>query len=363
MAHQYFEDFNYSLANEDTWVELKSAPENCDSIFAVCGSGSRSVPLLALNAKELHVTDLSINQLRLFQLRLAAIKSLDYEEYLFFLGYQKKWKDQDPLKTRLEFFNRMSLNSEEKFYWEERKVLWMPNGVIYLGKWEKHFMMLGRLFQKITFSNLDPIFAAKSLEEQKPLVKKYWARNAFKFYTQIVLNAYVSNKLLYKGFYAGSDELRTSSLTPAELIFQEFNHVFDHTWARSNYFLQLIFLNEVRYPEAFPAEATKEIFNKVKMSQTKVIYHQKNLLQLAKEQAHDFYSLSDTFSYLTDTEAQEFFRDLPILKSGSKVFIRSFMRNPRVKFDGPWKTLEQEIEWAKKTDSTRMYEFKILQKL
>ena len=360
MSHEYFDDFNYSLANEDTWVELNLARPNLESIFAVCGSGSRSVPLLSLNPKELHVTDLSMNQLRLFQLRLAAIKSLDYEEYLFFLGYLKTLEKTNTSQERVHLFERLQLSNEEKKYWEIRKDLWSPYGFIYLGRWEKHFMMLGRVFQQLSFSDLKPIFAAHNLAEQKELVKKHWPKNLFKLYTKLVLNSYVSNKLLYKGAYAGSDERRTSSSTPAELIFNEFNDLFHTTWVKSNYFLQLIFLNEIHFKEAFPAEATEEIFHKVKKSETKVFYHQKNLLDLSKEKAHNFYSLSDTFSYLTNDQAQDFFKHLPTLESQTKIVIRSFMREPTFQVDSNWAVLEDEMKKAKLLDCTRMYDFKIL---
>jgi S-adenosylmethionine:diacylglycerol 3-amino-3-carboxypropyl transferase len=360
MSHEYFNDFNYSLANEDTWVELNLAKPNLESIFAVCGSGSRSVPLLSLNPKELHVTDLSLNQLRLFQLRLAAIKNLDYEEYLFFLGYLKSLEKTNSSVERIRLFERLQLSSLEKEYWRQRQDIWSPNGFIYLGRWEKHFMMLGRVFQQLSFSDLKPIFAANSLAEQKELVKKHWPKSLFKLYTKLVLNSYVSNKLLYKGAYAGSDKRRTSSMTPSELIFHEFNDLFENTWVRSNYFLQLIFLNEIHFAEAYPAEANKDIFNKVKMSQTKVFYHEKNLLDLAKEKPHNFYSLSDTFSYLSNEQAQGFFKNLPNLDSQTKIVIRSFMREPTFQVDSNWAVLEDEMKKAKALDCTRMYDFKIL---
>jgi S-adenosylmethionine-diacylglycerol 3-amino-3-carboxypropyl transferase len=360
MSHQYFEDFNYSLANEDTWIELGLAKSNLESIFAVCGSGSRSVPLISLNPRELHVTDLSLNQLRLFQLRLAAIKNLEYEEYLFFLGYLKTLEKANPQSERILLFDHLQLTKEEKDYWKERQEVWSPNGFIYLGRWEKHFMMLGRVFQQLTFSDLKPIFSSRNLAEQKDLVKKHWPKILFKLYTKLVLNSYVSNKLLYKGAYAGSNERRTSEQTPSELIFNEFNYLFENTWVRSNYFLQLIFLNEIHFREALPAEANREVFNKVKQSKTQVFYHQKNLLDLAKEKPHNFYSLSDTFSYLTNDQAQGFFKNLPNVESNTQIVIRSFMREPTFKVDSNWAVLEDEMKKAKMNDCTRMYDFKIL---
>lgn len=356
---KYFQGLNYSLANEDTWVEYNLAPEGAKSFFSVCGSGSRVTPLLAKNPQEMHVVDLSETQLKLFRLRFQAAKKLSYREYLHFLGYTNSPQDEN----RSHIIEKLKLPAEDLHHWKAQEQLWQKAGFIYLGKWESHFMKLGKIFKTVSFSNLRPVFAAKDLEEQREAVKEHWKPEFFKRYTQIVMNEWIANKLLYKGSFAGGKDNKTMNITAAQFIYEEFNDLFLNTWVRSNYFLQMIFLNEVAHPEAYPAECNEEIFEGIKSCQTKIFYHKENLLKLLTNKAHDFYSLSDTFSYMSNEEVKDFLRELPQeVMPETNMVIRTFMRKPTFEIVPPWETdLKQNQEMAKK-DCTRMYEFTLLKK-
>jgi S-adenosylmethionine-diacylglycerol 3-amino-3-carboxypropyl transferase len=359
MTNQYFQGLNYSLANEDTWIEYKLAPENAQSFFCVCGSGSRVIPLLAKNPKKLHIVDLSSAQLRLFRLRISAIKVLSYDEYLFFLGYRQKNEGLD----RRILLNKLGLDGDDLKYWNYFEKDWKNDGFIYLGRWERHFMKLGKFYQKIFLKNLFPLFETTSQADQLKRLPHLWSKKLFNFYTNIVLNPWVANKMLYKGHFAGSEEKRTNPLSAADYVAHEFNDLFETTWVKSNYFLQLIFLGKVFFKEAFPAECDVELFNKIKINTTEIFYHQENLLTLLKQSPHDFYSLSDTFSYMSDSEVSSFLTGLPeSVPLGAQIIIRTFMRKPHFKVELPWKT-DQELNMKlAKDDCTRMYEFCVLKK-
>lgn len=355
---KYFQGLNYGLANEDTWIEYKLCPEKPTSIFTVCGSGSRVLPLIARNPAEIHVVDLSDTQLALFRLRLAAVKNLSYDEFLFLLGYVKK--SPENLK-RSDLFQRLGLAEDDRNMWKGQQTLWEEQGFIYLGKWERHFMNMGKIFQKLTMTNTRPLFEAKNLEEQRSLLPKYWHRRIFDIYTQIIMNEWVANKLLYKGHYAGSSDNKTMKVSAAEFVYREVNDLFQNTWIRGNYFLNMIFLNEVSTPESYPAECDKEIFEKVKKSQTKVFCHQQNLLELMLKQGHDFYSLSDTFSYMKDEDVKDFLTKIPHGKDPHPlIVIRTFMRKPSFKISAPWKTDEKLNQKLAHEDCTRMYEMCVI---
>lgn len=358
MSQKYFVGLNYSLANEDTTVEYELLPNRVDSVFSVCGSGSRVLPLLAKNPSELHVVDLSEAQLRLLRLRLGAVRRFSYDEFLCFLGYRKTSR-----RSRVEMLRELGLSQEDWDFWYPQRAHWEHQGFIYLGKWERHFMLLGRLFQKLTFSRLYPIFEARSFEEQQKILGSYWRPEFFRSYTEIVMNEWVANKLLYKGHYAGGKGKKTMDVSAAEFVFREFDDLFRNTWVRANYFLQMIFLNEVVFPEALPFEARQEVFSAMKNAGTKVHLELGNVLEHMNHRAHDFYSLSDTFSYMQDQEVNDFLCRLPKnISSGSQIVIRTFMRKPTFKVSVPWVT-DRSLNLAQaKRDCTRMYEFTILKK-
>ena len=79
MAEKYFKSLNYSLANEDTWPEVRLMRKwKPKKILSVAGSGGRSLPLLAGNPESLHVVDLSEEQLWLGSLREETIRKCSY---------------------------------------------------------------------------------------------------------------------------------------------------------------------------------------------------------------------------------------------------------------------------------------------
>ena len=357
----YFQGLNYGLANEDTWIEYNLAPETADSFFCVCGSGSRVTPLLAKNPKHLHIVDLSETQLASFRLRYAAIKNLSYDDYLFFLGYQKI---SSKGKRRSELIRQLHLSNEDETLWKTQQNLWEERGFIYLGKWEQHFMKMGRIFQKISFTDIRPLFEARDLEEQRSLLPKYWHPKLFKLYTRIIMNEWVANKLLYKGHYAGSSHKKTMQVSAAEFVYREINDLFQNTWVRGNYFLNMIFLNEVATPESYPTECDEKLFEKIKKSDTQIHFHKENLLLLLLERPHDFYSLSDTFSYMHDEEVKDFLLKLPPgIKPQSQIVIRTFMRKPGFSVLKPWVTDVEENQKLALKDCTRMYEMSVLKRL
>lgn len=357
---KYFEGLNYSLANEDTKIEFDLLNQNVKSVFSVCGSGSRVIPLLAKNPEEMHIVDLSETQLKLFRLRHAAIKNLDYEQYLYLLGYIGVSSHK---ASRKDLMTMLNLPSEDMDHWEQNQSFWENEGFIYLGKWERHFMKLGKYFQTFTLSNLTNLFTAKDFQDQQNMAN-IWKPWLFNLFSKIVMNEWVANKLLYKGSFAGGKDKKTTHISAADFVSNEFNDLFSNTFVRRNYFLTMIFRNRLTDPESFPIEAEKVIFEAVKKSQTKIFYYKENLLELLKKRPYEFYSLSDTFSYMSDAEVGGFIAELPPeVPAGAVMVIRTFMRKPSFKIDDPWVTDENQNLRLAKADCTRMYELTVLNKV
>lgn len=205
---------------------------------------------------------------------------------------------------------------------------------------------------------------AESLDEQKAMLNKYWKPGLFRLYCKVVMNEWVANRLLYKGSYAGGKSKKTMQETAAEFVFREVNDLFQNTWLRKNYFLNMIFLNDVSMPDCYPAECNPEIFEKVKVANTTIHFHQQNLLELLLKEPHDFYSLSDTFSYMQDEDVMDFLGKLPAsIKPRSKIVIRTFMRKPSFKVAEPWVSDSKVNKDLAQADCTRMYEMSVLTKV
>lgn len=85
--HPNLSGLNYTLANEDTGFEYSFLKPDSEHIVSVAGSGSRVFPFLAKNPKKVSCIDLSLNQLRLTELRVESTRLLSFAEFQAFWGY------------------------------------------------------------------------------------------------------------------------------------------------------------------------------------------------------------------------------------------------------------------------------------
>ncbi|MGZ3770192.1 MAG: DUF3419 family protein [Bdellovibrio sp.] len=364
MAKEYFSDLNYTLSNEDTRIEFDLLPANADRVFSIAGSGARCLPLIAKNPKCLDVIDMSVSQLYLCELRLQAMKTLSYEEYLFLMGYRGGLQGgRDDGDDREVLFKKLTLSDDAKAYWTERISGWRSRGFILLGRWESHFQKLGFLFREILQCDFSKVFEAQTLEEQIDLYHKHWPAVRWKSFIRIAASEFVFNKFLYKGHFSGKSEHKTEERTPSQFIMEEFDRIFKTQLVRKNYFMQILFLGRIAYEEGLPLEAHEYIVDAVKKSKTEINYLHGNLLQQLPYHAYDFISLSDTISYLSEHDANQILHKLaPNTKSGSQMVIRSFMRAPTAIDTKGWTELKEKNTWAQAKDGTGVYQFHIYAK-
>lgn len=364
MAKEYFSDLNYTLANEDTRIEFELLPEGAERVFSIAGSGARCLPLMAKNPKYLDVIDMSVSQLYLCELRLQAMKTLSYEEYLFLMGYRGALQGgADSGDDREQLFRRLKLSPEAAAYWEERINGWKKKGFILLGRWESHFQKLGFMFREVLQCDFSKVFEAQSLAEQIDLYEKYWPRLRWNSFIRIAASEFVFNRYLYKGHFSGRSEHKTEERAPWQFIMEEFDRIFRTQLVRKNYFMQILFLGRIAYEEGLPLEAHEKTVAAVKASRTEVRYLHGNLLEELPKQAYDFISLSDTISYLGERDANQILQCLnPASKTGTQMVIRSFMRAPTAIDLKGWEELQEANHWAQKKDGTGVYQFHIFRK-
>ncbi|MEK2646555.1 DUF3419 family protein [Bdellovibrio sp. BCCA] len=364
MAKEYFSDLNYTLSNEDTRIEFDLLPEGAERVFSIAGSGARCLPLIAKNPKYLDVIDMSVSQLYLCELRLQAMKTLTYEEYLFLMGYRGALQGgSDSGDDREVLFNKLTLSAEAKSYWVERKEGWKPHGFILLGRWESHFQKLGYLFREVLQCDFSKVFEAQSLNEQVELYEKYWPKIRWNSFIRVAASEYVFNKFLYKGHFSGKSEHKTEQRSPSQFIMEEFSRIFKTQLVRKNYFMQILFLGRIAYEEGLPLEAHQHVVEAVKKSKTEIRYLNGNLLEHLPQHPYDFISLSDTISYLDGKDANQILQKLSKeTKSGSQMVIRSFMRAPTAIDVTGWKALADKDQWAQNKDGTGVYQFHIFMK-
>jgi S-adenosylmethionine-diacylglycerol 3-amino-3-carboxypropyl transferase len=310
----HFEKLNYSFANETTEIEFSQLAPETHSVFCIAGSGSRMTPLLAKNPHKMDVFDSSAVQLYMAELRYQAMKQLDYDQYLKLLGYRKAETIE-----RISILNQLSLKPKNKDFWLKKNTDWQVRGFIFIGRWERKIQILRKVFYFFHFIDLKTVFI-KNLPRAFP-------KTAWSLFCRVVLTEFVVRRLLYSG------QSKYNLPQPfGVFLHDQFLNQLRKSQLDQEFFLQFLFCDELLSEKAWPLEAQKHIFEAVKTSTTEVRFVCQNLNEI-KDFDYNFYSFSDCFSYLNDTESQNILNQIALGKQKSQGVIRYFMYHPHLNFE------------------------------
>ncbi len=357
---EYFYDLNYSLANEDTAFErgivLKNKPSK---ILSVCGSGSRCFPLLHPEAKELHIVDLSIQQLHLARLREQTIKKLNHEEFLKFWGYAPYDIDQN-ISWRKEVFDGFKLDQGSEKYLTSlfEKLSWISP--LYYGKWERTFIFFSKIVKKfLGAKTVEKIFSFETLEEQQEYMDNKFPSLRWMVILTILGNKAMFNALLYKGDFIK----KNINESYVHYYSKAFSHLMRKVLTRKSFFLQLCFLGKIKHAEGNLVEASKDCFEMMKESllTCQIYYHQNDLLsEINNHQNLDFISLSDVPSYFSGQIEKDFIQNLkPALSGNALIVNRNYLRIPEASRDG-FEDIISNFSEEQKNEGVQMYRIEVL---
>ncbi len=344
MSNHYFtSNLNYTLANEDTALELALLSEGVSHVFSVAGSGARCLPLLAKKPKLLTCVDVSREQLFLTELRVESVRALTHDEYLSFWGYPPRAASPE---ERREIFSRVRLSSEAadflKQLFESRE--W--ESILYEGKWERTFIKLAAINRGLTGTQGLGLFSALSDHEHQRYLKEEFPWKRWAAVMGLVGNAGFFNALLYKGHFP----VKNIPQSFYRFYEESFNKLFQQGPARLNWFLQLLFFGKVIFANGNPVECQRDVFNGIKqgLSTAEVRYVQGDLVEKAAtaDRPIDFISLSDVPSYFKgETEKTFLTRIGSNLSSGALAVLRNYLHVPEgMLTDGFEKTTDQHAD-------------------
>ena len=332
MAEKYFKSLNYSLANEDTWPEVRLMRKwKPKKILSVAGSGGRSLPLLTGVPQSLHVVDLSEQQLWLGSLREETIRKCTHEDFLLFWGYPP-YEAIMYNRRRREIFESLDLATDAKQYFTQlfESVSW--NTILYEGKWEKTFYKFSYVTRIVMGPKiLKDVLSCLSTEEQKNYFAEKFPKGRWDIVFKILGNATVFNALLYKGHFVKKNVPETHF----EYYKDAFSRIFGQTLLRANFFAQLCFFGKIVTREAIPVEGDPQVFSEMKkwLLEHKTSSYQGNILELIPSEADlseiDFLSFSDVPSYFEgETEKNYLQMVRPKISVGGVVLVRNYLRLP-----------------------------------
>lgn len=356
-SHKYFRGLNYTLGNEDTSVEIaliKSLKPK--RVFSICGSGGRSLPLMHEDCEEVALSDLSLEQLQLAELRLATYKELSLEDFLLFWGYFP-YEDNNHNKKRRELFSSLKLSDAAYAFFSQVFHETGYDSLLYLGKWERTFALFAKLNQVWLAPNHDKILRFDNLEDQVYFYQHQFPMMRWKGLIHLLGNKTMFNALLYKGDFIQ----KNSPLSHFDYYFGAFDRLFTKDLAQKSFFLHLCFYGKIRSFQGVPVEAQPDSFYRVKNSPTQVTYHQQDFINILSkgDKKFDFLSLSDVPSYFSGESERQFMQYIrPGLNPGAVVVVRYYLRTAQCLLEG-YDDISDDYKEVIEMEKVQMYNIKI----
>jgi S-adenosylmethionine-diacylglycerol 3-amino-3-carboxypropyl transferase len=265
--------------------------------------------------------DLSLSQLRLTELRIETLRSLTPKDYLAFFDYPPF---QISPADRKRLFHRISLQAETAQYWSRvfESLDW--RSVLYEGGWERTFARLSRINQLVTGQAGRDLFRCRDLSCQRDYIRDHFPHAAWSAVMRFLGQASVFNALLYKGQFP-----KSNLDGPVHQFYRSaFKRLFHNGLARENFFLQIVFLGRLIYPEGNPFDARLEVLEQAKLalSHTKIHYINDDVLRaLASSPLPvEFLSLSDVPSYFSGALERDYLQVLRRQLSARATVVQRF---------------------------------------
>ena len=294
---------SYSQCWEDPEILLEALNvKKSDTILSITSGGDNCILLLSKGARVICI-DSNPTQNFLLELKLSAIKRLDYEKFLEFTGITDSTK-------RLIYFTKVKegLTKEALDWWSSNLDL-IDNGIINCGKFEKYLNTFRKYILPFihTKSNIDNFLSTSKLNRQREFYNNTWNSLRWRIYFKIASNRYVLKKMARQR--SMSKNLTSNDLSKSYIARLEYNLM--NIPIKSNYFMHYC-LNG-KYDSFFPHYCQKKNFEKLHETNLKKEIATQDLYSYLRSQPDNYFSkfnLSDVFDALSSYDTKLLWKEI-----------------------------------------------------
>lgn len=294
----FFRTLNYSSCNEDGQAELRALDLlPGDVVGCITGSGDRVLHMLLGDPRRVYAFDANPVQNHLLELKMSAIRRLNYTGYVRFLGLFPDEED------RLAVYDRLRHDlSEDALAWFDRHQRMIRSGILYAGRWERYFRASALCMRLLRGSKIRRLFAFDDLAAQRRFLYTEWNSWFWRFLLAVSF-CRPAFRFLFgdPGFYANVGP----NFSPARYINGRMTQFLEHHLARSSFMLALVFQGRFFAEEHFPPYLREEHFQTLRRRLDRVIILRRTLADMLESEEGrqcNKFSLSDVSSFLNPDE-------------------------------------------------------------
>ncbi|NIA07821.1 MAG: DUF3419 family protein [Actinobacteria bacterium] len=152
----------YTCCNEDSRSEVTALRLQGRRVLSIAAAGGRAISLLYGDPREVVAVDANYQQFSLCWLKYHAIRHLNREGYLAFVGIAPA-----PAAYKLRTYDRLrdSLPDGVRDYWDSHRDF-IEQGLIYAGSFDRHIILLSKVFRLTIWSAYRGIANCSTLPQQ-----------------------------------------------------------------------------------------------------------------------------------------------------------------------------------------------------
>ncbi len=251
-----FNDILYSQCWEDPAIDraaFRIRPD--DVVFSITSGGCNVLTFLLDDPRKVIALDFNPYQNYLLELKIAAFKTLSYDEVLEFIGVHES-------DRRSMLYRRMrgALRDESRGYWDMQQQK-IARGVLHCGRYERYMgllrtwihLFIGRKF-------IESFFTTDSPERRSMLFHTKWENIWWRLLTRVLLSRRTMSVLFDKAFFEFLDD----SFSFGEHFAARAERALTILPCRKNYFLSYILFGRFYDENCLPHYLRRENFSTIR---------------------------------------------------------------------------------------------------
>jgi len=292
-----------------------------DAIMTITSGGCNTLEFLCYDPEIIYAIDINPSQSFLLEMKIAAMKTLNYDQFIEFLGLQ-------PSDNRIEQYQniRKYLSEEAAQFWDHHLKI-IAKGFLIRGRYENFVKYVGKLIQFIQGrKRVRGLLSKENLDRQKEFYDKFWDTRRTRLIFNLFFNKYI---LARKGLKADYFHFDDGSASFAESFFKKFSHAARNIPIDSNYFLQLYLMGEYRTLLEAPRYLQIEHYEMIKSRVNRihiVTDDAKKWLMSMPEFSIDCFSLSNICELMSLEDSGILFNEVfRSSRNGGRICFRNLM--------------------------------------
>ncbi|HEY2347665.1 MAG TPA: DUF3419 family protein [Puia sp.] len=292
-----------------------------DAVLAITSGGCNVLGFLLFDPEVIYSIDINPTQSYILELKIAAIKNLDFEDFVSFSGLH-------PNTDRMVLYGKIQsgLSRDAQRYWGNQKKL-IRNGFIMQGKYEWFIKFAGRFIRLLQGrKRVLGLFEEKSQSEQEKYFDTVWNTKRFRLLFKILFN---KKMLAKRGLVADYFHFDDGSTSFAESFYNRSKRAFRTLPVKGNYFLSLYLLGKYRNDQDVPAYLRKENYDIIKSRIDRIQIHTAEAqawLDSMPQRSVDCFALSNICELMSEKDTKQLFTAVSkTARSGARLVFRNLM--------------------------------------